>query len=64
MILVLMFQPRSKNKPSEEKKYFSNSPSKRYEDKAMQAYHDSNGHFRFKKTYAAIHAKYNWPRMF
>ena len=30
----------------------------------MQAYRGSNGHFGFKKTYAAIHAKYYWPYMF
>ena len=63
-ILVHRFQPRSKKKPLEEKFIFQTALPKCMRIKAMQAYHDSNGHFGFKKTYAAIHAKYYWPHMF
>ena len=63
-ILVHKFQPRSRKKPINEKFIFQTALPKSLRLKALQNFHDNNGHFGFKKTYAAIQAKYYWPKMF
>ena len=63
-ILIHRFQTRSKKKPVEEKFIFQTALPKALRLKVLQEFHDGNGHFGFKKTYAAIHAKYYWPHMF
>ena len=63
-ILIHRFQPRSKKKPVEEKFIFQTALPKALRLKVLQEFHDGNGHFGFKKTYVAIHAKYYWPHMF
>ena len=63
-ILIHRFQPRSRKKPVDEKFSFQIALPKQMRIKVMQDFYDNNGHFGFKKTYAAIQAKYYWPRMF
>ena len=63
-ILIHRFQYRSKKKPVEENFIFQTAHPKSLRLKVMQEFHDGNGHFRFKKAYTAIQAKYYWPRMF
>ena len=63
-ILMHRYQPRSKKKPTDEKFIFQIALPKQMRLKAIQEFHDNNGHFGFKKVYAAIQAKYYWPHMF
>lgn len=63
-VLMHRFQPRSKKKPTNEQFTFQIALPKQMRLKALQDYHDNNGHFGYKKVYSAIQTKYYWPRMF
>ena len=63
-ILMHRYQPRGRKKPSDEKFIFQVAVPKNMRLKVMQDFHDNNGHFGFKKTYASIQAKYFWHHMF
>ena len=58
------YQPRNRKKTLDEKFIFQIALPQKLRLKVMQDFHDNNGHFGFKKTYAAIQAKYYWPKMF
>ena len=62
-ILIHRYQPRSRKKSTNETFIFQTALPKTLRLKVMQDFHDHNGHFGFKKTYAAIQSKYFWPRM-
>ena len=63
-ILMHKYRPRSRKKPVDETFIFQTALPKKQRLKVMQEFHDNNGHFGFKKTYAAIQTKYYWPKMF
>ena len=63
-ILMHRFQPRSKKKPTNEQIIFQIALPKQIRLKALQGFHDNNGHFGYKEVYSAIQTKYYRPRMF
>ena len=63
-ILMHRYRPRSRKKPVDEAFIFQVALPQKLRLKVMQGFHDNNGHVGFKKTYAAIQAKYYWPKMF
>ena len=62
-ILLHKYQPRVKKKPTDEKLIFQIALPSQLRLKAMQSYHDFNGHFGIKKTFSALQAKYYWRHM-
>ena len=63
-VLIHRYEFRGKKKPIEERTLIQIALPKALRLKAMKDFHDHNGHFGIKKTYAAIQLKYYWPKMF
>ena len=63
-ILIHKYQSRGKKKPTEDKFIIQTALPKNLRLKVMEEFHDHNGHFGVKKSFAAIQVKYYWPRMY
>ena len=63
-ILIHKYQSRGKRKPTEDRFIIQTALPKGLRLKVMEEFHDHNGHFGVRKTFAAIQVKYYWPRMY
>ena len=63
-ILVHLYQPRLKKKPTEYNFTIQIALPRVQRQKLLKAYHDENGHQGIKRTHALIHGRYYWPRMY
>ena len=63
-ILIHFHQSRYKKLPQEARDIAQTCLPTDLRLKAMQAYHDDNGHFGVKKTFSQMSMKYYWPRMY